>query len=110
MNAAATTTISVLRGVASVTTYGDPVDDTTPVTTGIPASILERRRSYLPASGSAPETVISYTGRVRSGTDVRVDDRVLDERSGDMYVVDSVANVANPVMRNDTRLDLRRVT
>jgi hypothetical protein len=36
--------------------------------------------------------------------------RIRDERTGDTYVIDNVTTPINPIIPQDVRLDLRRVT
>lgn len=108
MNAVATTTVAVLRGTTT-DDYGDTVDGSTAVLTGVPASILEQRRVIATESDPQPRAVITYTGRVSAGTDIRDSDRIRDERTSAVYIVDSAHQVANPVHTLDLRLDLRRV-
>lgn len=104
----ATTTIAVLRGTTT-NDYGDEVDASTEVSTGIPASILEQRRLTTTTDDPQPRAVVFYTGRVLSTVDVRVGDRIKDETTDQIYIVDDFTRVSNPVIGNDTRLDLRRV-
>ncbi len=108
MNAVATTTIAVLRGT-STDGYGDVVDGSTAILSGVPASILEQRRTVATEADPTPRAVITYTGRVSAGTDIADGDRIRDERTSAVYIVDSAHLVASPAMTNDLRLDLRRV-
>ncbi len=108
MKAVATTTVAVLRGTTT-DDYGDVVDGSTAISTGVPASILEQRRFVATEADPTPRAVITYTGRVSAGTDIRDSDRIRDERTSAVYIVDSAHQVANPAMTNDLRLDLRRV-
>jgi aspartate aminotransferase-like enzyme len=41
---------------------------------------------------------------------VQDQDRVRDERTGAIYIVDAVSSMANPAAAADLRLDLRRTT
>lgn len=109
MNATATTTVSVLRGTTT-DDYGDPVDSNTAVATGIPASIIEQRQTVTTADDPNPRVVRTYTGRVSAGTDIRTGDRIKDERTTYVYIVDQFSQVSSPVLTNDLRLDLRRTT
>lgn len=109
MNGVATTTIAILRGT-STDDYGDEVDTSTEVATGIPASIQEQRQTVTTPDDPQPRVVRVYTGRVKAGTDVQTGDRIKDETTDDIYVIDQFSQVANPILRNDIRLDLRRVT
>lgn len=105
----ANTTVAVLRGTTT-DDYGDPVDSNTEVATGIPASILERRRDTTTPDDGQPRTVIFYTGRVPYGTDLQEGDRIKDERTSEVYVIDDHTRTENPLIKPDVRLDLRRVS
>ncbi len=109
MNAVATTTVAILRG-SSTDDYGDVVESTTAIATGVPASIIEQRRLVATESEPQPRAVVFYTGRVGALVDVTDGDRIRDERTGEVYLVDTVSRTSSPVMVNDRRLDLRRVT
>lgn len=109
MNAVATTTVAILRGT-STDDFGDTVESTTAVATGVPASLIEQRRVVTTESDPQPRAVVFFTGRVSATTDVTDGDRLRDERTGEIYLVDSVSRTSSPVMTNDRRLDLRRVT
>jgi hypothetical protein len=106
----ATTLVSLYRG-GSTNDYGDEVDDnTTADAEHIPASVIEQRQTIADPTTGTPRTVRVTVGRVRSGVDVRTGDRLRDERSGDLYVVEGVAQPASPVAVLDQRLDLSRVS
>lgn len=109
MQAIATTRISVLRGT-SVDAYGDEVDIDTPVASGIPASLTEQSRRVTTRDDPTPRIVRYTVARVAAGTDIQDLDRVRDERTGAVYIVDAVSSMANPAVTPDIRLDLRRTT
>jgi hypothetical protein len=108
--ALATTTISIIGGSATYDGWGDVVEGSTVSASGIPASILEQTRLVTRPADNRAQVVRYYTGRVPAGTEVTTSNRILDERTGQLYVIDSVATVASPVITNDVRLDLRRAT
>ena len=105
----ATTTISILRGT-STDGYGDEVDTDTAAYTGIPASLVEQSRRVTTRDDPTPRIVRYAVGRVTAGTDVTDQDRIKDERTGAIYIVDAVSSMANPALTADLRLDLRRTT
>ena len=109
MIAAATTTITVLRGTTT-DAYGDEQDTDTPVATGIPAALTEQSRRVTTRDDPTPRIVRYAVARVTAGTDVTDQDRVRDERTGAVYIVDAVSAMANPAAAADLRLDLRRTT
>ena len=109
MLALATTRITVYRGTTT-DDYGDEQDTDTPVYTGIPASIIEQSRRVTTRDNPTPRIVRYPVGRVTAGTDIQDQDRIRDERTGAVYIVDSVSQMANPAVASDLRLDLRRTT
>lgn len=110
MKGPANATVSILRGTTT-DAYGDTVDVATAVATGITASIIEQRHlSTNPVDGTVRQ-VRYVTGRVPAGTDVRVGDRLKDEATLVVYIVDGAPHQPGNAMRtNDIRLDLRRIT
>lgn len=91
--------------------YGDEVDDnTTPTLTGIPARITEQTRRVTTAADPTPRTIRWLVGRVELGTDIRADDRMINEQTGAVFLVDAVSSIADGALTGDTRLDLRRTT
>lgn len=108
MQAQPTTTVSILGGAQTNDDLGDPVESQTVLAAGVPASIMEQAHRTTTPNTMEPRTVRFYTGRVPHGTVVSSSNRILDERTGDIYVIDAVANVASPIATNDVRLDLRK--
>lgn len=105
----ATTTISIMRGTVTGP-YDDDLDSDQIVASKIPASILERPvTGARPASGRR-DTQRTYALRVWRPVDIRQDDRVKDERTGEVYAVTTAAPSTNPVGLGSTRADLQRVT
>ena len=107
--AIATTTIAILRGT-STDAWGDEQDTGTPHATGIPAALTEQTRRVTTRDDPTPRIVRYAVARVSAGTDVTDQDRVQDERTGAVYIVDAVSSMANPALTADLRLDLRRTT
>lgn len=111
MIARATTTVRVLRGTET-DPYGDEVDS---VDAGayrqskVPASIIERsRRVRNPVSGEI-RVDVSTAGRVGAGVDLRTGDRLLDERTGQVYLVEQISQTQSPVNVGDLLLGLTSV-
>lgn len=103
-----TTTVAILRG-ETLDEYGDPVDSDTPVRAGIPVSLIERDRHVFVAAESRMTIVREVTGRARPDVDIREADRLRDERTGSIYLVEAVSRPSSPVGATDVRLVLRRV-
>jgi hypothetical protein len=109
MQAIATTRLTVLRGTTT-DAYGDEQDTDTPVATGIPASLTEQSRRVTTRDNPTPRIVRYAVARVTAGTNIQDQDRLRDERTGAVYIVDAVSSMANPAAAADIRLDLRRTT
>lgn len=109
MQAIATTTISVLRGTET-DQFGDERDTNTPHATGIPASLTEQSRRVTTRENPTPRIVRYAVARVPARTDITDQDRVRDERTGAIYIVEATSQMANPAATPDIRLDLRRTT
>jgi hypothetical protein len=107
--AIATTTIAILRGTTT-DVWGDEADTDTVVSTGIPASLTEQSRRVTTRDDPTPRIVRYAVARVAADTDVTDQDRVRDERTGQVYSIDAVSSMANPAAVADIRLDLRRTT
>lgn len=109
MQAVATTSLTVLRGTTT-DAYDDEQDTDTPHATGIPASLTEQSRRVTTRDDPTPRIVRYAIARVPAGTDINDQDRVRDERTGAVYIVDATSSMTNPAMAADLRLDLRRTT
>lgn len=109
MLALATTTLTVYRGTTT-DAYGDEQDTDTPIATGIPASLTEQSRLVTTRDDPTPRIVRYAVARVTAGTDITDQDRVKDERTGAVYIVDAASQMTNPAVASDLRLDLRRTT
>jgi len=108
----------VQRGYLAANEYGDELPANTTVETGVPAAISEglgttgasqhTQRTFEPTEmrGGVVET---YTVRLRPGTDVREEDRLVDERTGAVYQALAVYTPPNLVGLVDTRVVARRV-
>jgi hypothetical protein len=109
MQAIATTTVSILRGTTT-DAYGDEQDTDTAIATGVPAALTEQSRRVTTRDDPTPRTVRYAVARLPAHTDVTDQDRLRDERTGAVYIVDAVSGMTNPAFEVDRRLDLRRTT
>lgn len=99
-----TTRVTVQRGVLAADSWGDQRASTTVAASGVPAAVTEGvQRSYQP-SGARGGVVEAFTIRLRPGTDVTEDDRLVDERTGAIYQVRSVINPQTVVGIADVRV------
>lgn len=102
------TTVSVLRG-ETVDQFGDPMDSDESVYAGLPMSITEYdRRIYLAAEGRLT-TIRQAFGRIRPGFDIRESDRIRDEKSGRVYLVEGMSTPGISTGTADSRFYLRRI-
>lgn len=102
------TTVSILRGEV-IDEFGDPKDSDVSVAAGVPISITENnQRVYIAAEGRL--TIIrQQIGRVRPGFDIREKDRLRDDRTGDIYLVEGISQPLSGVRTLDQRIFLRRI-
>ena len=103
-----TTTVSVLRG-ETLDEFGDPVDNDSSVLAGVPIAITEYNRRVFLAAEQRLTVVREMWGRVRPGFDIREKDRLRDERTGGIYLVEGISQPALPTNLADMRISLRRV-
>ena len=106
MYARATTTISVLRG-QDTDDWGDPIDQDIVVQTGIRASIIEYKIYAKGEVTTQPRNIRYARLRVTKGTDIRTNDRIKDERTNTIWLITNISEVQNPVIGQDTRIDLQ---
>ncbi len=101
----ATTTVTIYRGQAT-DDYGDPTDSNTIVAVGMRASILEQTVKAWTEVSTLPRNFRWAKMRCTPGTDIRQNDRVLDERTGEIWTIVQISSRANPVRSQDMRIDL----
>lgn len=109
MIATPTTTVTILGG-SSQSDYGDVLDSDEPAGSGIPASIIEGRQVVGTEADDQARIIRYYTGRLPNGTVVDDSNRLRDEQTGETYVIDNVTRPKNPIIEQDVRLDLRRIS
>lgn len=86
--------------------WGDLKDSTTPVATGIRASILEQKIYARGEVTLEPHNYRYARLRVTNGTDVRTNDRILDEKNQNIWTITNISAMQNPVVGQDLRIDL----
>jgi len=99
----------VLRGTTT-DDYLDTVDADTVASSGVPAAIRERTSRVSGGATGQPRVVRVVSGQVRSGTDVRIGDRLRDDTHGVIYTVENVTDPGGPGNTADLELELKRVT
>jgi hypothetical protein len=108
MYSRATTTITIYRGTVT-DDWGDPKDSLTPVATGIRASILEQKIYAKGEITLQPRNLRYARLRVTKGVDLRTNDRILDEKTQDIWTITNISPMQNPVVGQDLRIDLQLV-
>lgn len=101
----ANTTVTIYRGQAA-DDWGDNMDQDTIVATGVRASIIEQTVYARPEVTTQPRSFHYAKMRVTYGTDVRVADRIKDEKTNDIWLITSIRARGNPMRRQDVRIDL----
>lgn len=105
-----TTTVDILGGGDATNEWGDPIPGDTVVQEDVPATLVERPARVVTEASREPVTVHYFVARLPAGTVVTQDQRIRDRADGRIYQVDYVSNPASPVVPQDVRLDLKRVT
>lgn len=101
----ATGRYSVLRG-SSQNEYGDEVEATTSIKSGIRGSVLERTQKVFNSDSGRLETVRTYTGRFPHGTDIVNGDRVQDDKTLVTFTVTGVSVGSDFINKSDLVLEL----
>jgi len=106
----ANTAVTVYRGSAE-NQFGEAVDANIPLFTGVPAFIAETGKSVQDPASPTPRTIRQVTCQLPAVTGVLNTDRIMDESTGDVFIVISVTKpptiIGAPV---DLVLGLKRVT
>ena len=105
MYSRATTKVSILRG-QSTDDWGDTIDNDTVVASGVLASILEQKIWSSPEVSTQPHNYRYARLRIRKGIEVQVNDRILDERNNQTWMITNISQYQNPVVGQDKRIDL----
>lgn len=106
MNSRATTTVTIYRGTSYDPEYGDEIDSDTIVATGVIASIIEQTVEAETEITTLPRSQRFAKARFTWGTDIRQNDRILDEKTDEIWTIVQISRRANPVVKQDMRVDL----
>lgn len=91
--------------------WGDVIDDNTPSLEHIPATLIETGKTIQEPNSPTPRTIRQISCWVPFWSGVTDSSRILDETTGDIYIVVGVTRpptiIGAPV---DLRLDLKRVS
>lgn len=97
---------SIIRGTTSLSTYGDEVQTDTVLKAGVIGSVIEKTRQNFDPQSSRIVTLRQLTGRFKNGTDIKDGDRVKDEKTGTVYLVNSVSHSTALVNKPDVVVEL----
>lgn len=109
----ATTTVSVLGGETTQDEFGDEVEGTQVLASGIPATLTEVSRSISEPVSGLPRIVRMPVARIQPGLipeGLVIDEskRLRDDVTSEVYIVTAASKNANPVLAQPLRLDLKR--
>lgn len=85
----ANTTVSVLRGT-TVNDWGDKTNVGTPLYTGIPAAIVESSKQAFDRASQRFQTIRTSTCVVPDWADIVDTDTLIDETTGNAFMIESV--------------------
>jgi hypothetical protein len=85
----ANTTVSVLRGT-EVNHYGDKTNVGVPLYTGIPAALVESSKQVFDRASQRHQVIRTTTCVIPDWADILSTDTLVDEASGNAYMVESV--------------------
>ena len=80
------TSCTIFRGTTT-TALGDVIDSNTPLIEHIPAVLVETGRNTQDPSTSTPRTIRQITCTLPNWVQILNTDRLLDERTGDTYII-----------------------
>lgn len=86
--------------------WGDEIDDDTVVASAIRVSIIEQTVDAKTEITSVPHSYRFAKMRCTYGTDIRQNDRLLDENTGETWTIVQISSRGNPVYKQDMRVDL----
>lgn len=109
MYAVANTKVSILTGT-SVDEWNDTVDGTAVRAEGVPASLIEKSRLITTPEQPTPRVIRYAVARLPATTVIGEEDRIRDERTGNVYAITAVTGQPGIGHTPDLRLDLKYVT
>jgi hypothetical protein len=85
----ANTRLTIMRGTVA-NAYGDLTDVGQPIYTRVPAAVVESSKTVFDPATQRPQTIRTSTAAVPGWTDVLDSDTILDERSGNYYMIQDI--------------------
>ncbi len=111
MYALASTTASIVRGTTT-DQWGDEIDDpnAAAVATNVPVCIeVTNTNAYDPTTQQI-RTIRTISGAIQSDTDITESDRLRDDATGVIYIVEQVTQRMGPGFVGDLELVLKQVS
>ena len=99
---------TVLRG-SSINEYGDEIDGDAVTSQNIQGSVIEKSRANFDPASSRVSTIRYLVGRFNSNSDIQDGDRIRDEKTLEVFVVNSVSRGSNLVHKSDVVVDLTKI-
>ena len=99
---------TVLSRDTTVNDYGDEVEGEGVASTTILGSVIERSKTVYNPDDGRVATIRFLTGRFSHNADIQDGDRIKDEKTGEIFVVQSLARPSNAIMKSDIVADLIR--
>ena len=109
MQGLANASVSVLRGTTT-DEFGDEIDTNLVAAASVPAAIVESSRVVLDQATQTPRTVRALTCVMPSWADVLDTDRLQDQATGRIYIIESVEQQPSLGYPGDQVLTLKRDT
>lgn len=85
----ANTRLTIMRGTTA-NSYGDLSDVGTPIYTGVPAAVTEASKVVFDPATQQPRTIRTLKAVVAGWTDVLDSDTILDEATGNAYMIQDI--------------------
>lgn len=110
MYALASALVSILRGTTT-NQWGDQTDDpaASAIAVGVPACIEVTNTNAFDPTTQQIRTIRTISGSIQSDTDITETDRLRDDASGAIYIVESVTQRGGPGFTGDLELVLKQV-
>lgn len=108
MHTVPTTTIAVLRGTTT-DSYDDEQDSTVLAYKHIPATISEVGQIVQTGADGTPRVIRQFVSRIPARLQLLANDRIKDERTGEIYAIENHTSGQNPIFTPERRVNLRRV-
>lgn len=104
-----TTTVTILSDKQAEDEYGDEVDRYEVQDSGVPAHIGQKNRTFISPTSGRPVTIREFVGLLPAYTNITLNHRVRDERSGQIFTIDHVQEPRISTGAVPTRVEMKTV-